>query len=206
MFCRSTRGGDAGGIRRRPRRYRPPQSLTGTPELEPAPLEPPSPTRRHPRSWWSYQRSRVQPRARCNWRRRKLAVRAGSRRKRILQRLKSTVAPALQWVETAPSSADPVEDVDSGGAGLRHHRRAGISFAHHLVPERAGWALRLPEERPVQWLVRHGRADLLASVNGFLSRPRGPRAPLARAGTAVLRRTRAAFALRGIARVPEARR
>jgi len=63
-----------------------------------------------------YQRTGVRPRETLQLESAKLAVRTGSPQERILQRLKSTVAPQLQWVETAPSSADPVEDVDSGDA------------------------------------------------------------------------------------------
>jgi membrane-bound lytic murein transglycosylase F len=113
-----------------------------------------------------YQRSRVQPRDTLQLEAAKLAVRAGSPQERILQRLKSTVAPALQWVETAPSSADPVEDVDAGGADYAISDAREFSFAHHLYPNvRVGFAL--PQERPVQWLVRHGAPQLLASVNTF---------------------------------------
>ena len=113
-----------------------------------------------------YQRGGVQPRDTLQLEAAKLAVRAGSPQERILQRLKSTVAPTLQWVETAPSSADPVEDVDSGGAVYALTDAREFSFSHHLYPNvRVGFAL--PEARPVQWLVRHGAPDLLASVNKF---------------------------------------
>jgi len=113
-----------------------------------------------------YQRSGVRPRETLQLERAKLAVRAGSAQERILQRLKSTVAPTLQWVETAPSSADPVEDVDSGGVDYAITDAREFSFAHHLYPNvLVGFAL--PEARPVQWLVRPGAPDLLASVNAF---------------------------------------
>jgi membrane-bound lytic murein transglycosylase F len=113
-----------------------------------------------------YQHGRTQPRATLQLEAAKLAVRAGSPQERILQRLKSTVAPALQWVETAPSSADPVEDVDAGGADYAITDAREFSFSHHLYPNvLVGFALA--EERPAQWLVRHGAPDLLASINGF---------------------------------------
>ena len=63
-----------------------------------------------------YQRGGVRPRETLQLESAKVAVRAGTPQERILQHLKSTVAPALQWEETAPSSADPVEDVDAGDA------------------------------------------------------------------------------------------
>jgi len=113
-----------------------------------------------------YQRGHVQPRETLQLESARLAVRAGSPQERILERMKKTVAPTLQWVETAPSSADPVEDVDSGNADYAISDAREFSFAHHLYPNvLVGFAL--PEERPAQRLVRHGGPDLLASVNAF---------------------------------------
>jgi membrane-bound lytic murein transglycosylase F len=113
-----------------------------------------------------YQRSGVKPRETLQLESAKLAVRAGSPQERILQRLKSTVAPSLSWEETAPSVADPVEDVDSGQADYAITDEREFSFAHHLYPNvLVGFAL--PEKRPVQWMVRHGAPGLLASVNDF---------------------------------------
>ena len=113
-----------------------------------------------------YARSGVRPRDTLQLESAHIAVRAGSAQERILQRLKSTVAPALQWVETAPSSADPVEDVDSGEAQYAIIDAREFSFAHHLYPNvLVGFALA--EERPVQWLVRRDAPELLASVDAF---------------------------------------
>ena len=113
-----------------------------------------------------YQRTGVRPRDTLQLESAKLAVRAGSPQERILQRLKSTLAPQLQWVETAPSSADPVEDVDSGDAQYAITDAREFSFAHHLYPNvLVGFAL--VEERPVQWIVRRNAPQLLTSVNSF---------------------------------------
>jgi membrane-bound lytic murein transglycosylase F len=113
-----------------------------------------------------YHRGGVQPRETLQLESAKLAVRAGSPQEWILERLKATVAPTLQWVQTAPSSADPVEDVDSGGAEYAITDAREFSFAHHLYPNvLVGFAL--PERRPLQWIVKRGARDLLASVNGF---------------------------------------
>jgi membrane-bound lytic murein transglycosylase F len=113
-----------------------------------------------------YQRNGVRPRDTLQLESARLAVRAGSAQERILQRLKSTVAPALQWEETAPSAADPVEDVDSGEAQYAIVDAREFSFAHHLYPDvQVGFAL--PEERPVQWMVRRDAPELLSSVNAF---------------------------------------
>ena len=113
-----------------------------------------------------YQSHGVRPRDTLQLETAKLAVRAGSPQERILQHLKSTVAPSLQWEETAPSSADPVEDVDSGEAQYAITDAREFSFAHHLYPNvLVGFAL--PDERPVQWFVRRDAPQLLASVNAF---------------------------------------
>jgi membrane-bound lytic murein transglycosylase F len=113
-----------------------------------------------------YQRSGVRPRDTLQLESAKLAVRAGSPQERILQRLKSTVAPGLQWEETAPSSADPVEDVEGGEAQYAITDAREYSFAHHLYPN-VLVGFELPQRRPVQWIVRKGTPGLLASVNTF---------------------------------------
>jgi len=93
-------------------------------------------------------------------------VRAGSPQERILEKLRRTVAPTLQWVETAPSSADPIEDVDSGNAEYAISDAREFSFARHLYPNvLVGFAL--PDTRPVQWIVRKGAPALLESVDQF---------------------------------------
>ncbi len=113
-----------------------------------------------------YQRSGVRPRDTLQLEAAKLAVRAGSPQERILQRLKSTVAPGLQWEETAPSSADPIEDVEGGEAQYAITDAREYSFAHHLYPN-VLVGFELPQRRPVQWIVRKGTPGLLASVNAF---------------------------------------
>jgi membrane-bound lytic murein transglycosylase F len=113
-----------------------------------------------------YPRNAVRPRDTLQLESAHLAVRAGSPQERILQRLKSTMAPQLQWQETAPSAADPVEDVDSGEAQYAIVDAREFSFARHLYPDvLVGFAL--PTERPAQWLVRRDAPGLLASVNAF---------------------------------------
>jgi peptidoglycan lytic transglycosylase F len=139
-------------------------SLTNTPEWS-ALADAAAPYSRIPQLV-VYPRGHTQPRETLQLEAAKLAVRAGSPQERILQRLKATVAPGLQWVETAPSSADPVEDVDAGEADYAITDAREFSFSHHLYPNvLVGFAL--PEERPVQWLVRRGAPDLLASVDRF---------------------------------------
>ncbi|MBV8973727.1 MAG: membrane-bound lytic murein transglycosylase MltF [Sinobacteraceae bacterium] len=113
-----------------------------------------------------YERNGVRPRETLQLESARLAVRADSAQERILQHLRSTVAPQLNWEQTAPSAADPVEDVDSGQAQYAIVDAREFSFARHLYPNvQVGFAL--PEERPVQWMVRRNAPGLLASVNAF---------------------------------------
>ncbi len=96
----------------------------------------------------------------------RLSVRAGSPQEHLLERLKHTVAPSLAWIETAPRTADPVEDVENGQADYAIVDAREFSFSHHLYPDVApGFALT--DDRPVQWVVRHGASRLYEDVNRF---------------------------------------
>ena len=107
------------------------------------------------------------PRSTLQLEKAKLAVRAGSPQERILEHLRRTVAPTLKWVETAPTNADPLEDVDSGNADYAIIDAREFSFAHHLYPDvHVGFAL--PADRPVQWIVRRGADDLLDGSESLL--------------------------------------
>jgi len=114
----------------------------------------------------AYRRSGVRPRDTLQLESARLAVRAGSPQERILEKMRRTVAPTLQWVQTAPSSADPIEDVDSGGADYAITDAREFSFAHHLYPNvLVGFAL--PDTRPAQWMVPKGATGLLEAVDQF---------------------------------------
>jgi membrane-bound lytic murein transglycosylase F len=113
-----------------------------------------------------YRRDEPQPRDTLQLETAKLAVRAGSPQEELLARMKEILAPHLSWVETAPSDADPLEDVDSGQASYAIVDARTYSYAHHLYPDiKVGFTL--PRERPVQWIVRRGGADLVQAVNRF---------------------------------------
>ncbi len=113
-----------------------------------------------------YRRDGVRPRSTLQLESRKLAVRAGSPQELILEKLKRTVAPTLQWVDTAPNNADPLADVDTGEATYAIIDEREFSFAHHLYPNvLIGFVL--PESRPVQWIVRRGAPDLVEATNRY---------------------------------------
>ncbi|HEY7890266.1 MAG TPA: membrane-bound lytic murein transglycosylase MltF [Steroidobacteraceae bacterium] len=113
-----------------------------------------------------YRRDEPQPRDTLQLESARLAVRAGSPQEQLLARMRQILAPHLTWVETAPSSADPLEDVDSGQARYAIVDARTYSYAHHLYPDiRVGFTL--PEKRPIQWIVRRGQTDVLQAVNSF---------------------------------------
>ncbi|MEJ1961331.1 MAG: membrane-bound lytic murein transglycosylase MltF [Gammaproteobacteria bacterium] len=113
-----------------------------------------------------YRRGETRPRGTIQLESARLAVRAGSPQERVLQKLKSTLAPNIEWVATAPSSADPLEDVESGQANYAIVDAREYSFAKHLYPNVA-IGFTLPATRPAQWMVRGHARDLLRSVNDF---------------------------------------
>jgi membrane-bound lytic murein transglycosylase F len=113
-----------------------------------------------------YRRGEERPRGTLQIESAKLAVRSGSAQEHVLQKLKSTVAPNLEWVATAPVSADPLEDVDTGQANYAIVDSRDYSFARHLYPN-VSVGFTLPSSRPAQWLVRKNSQDLLARVNTF---------------------------------------
>ena len=96
----------------------------------------------------------------------RLSVRADSPQEHLLERLKHTVAPNLTWIETAPRSADPVQDVENGDAEYAVVDAREFSFSRHLYPDVAE-AFSLGTDRPVQWVVRRDAPRLYAQVNRF---------------------------------------
>jgi membrane-bound lytic murein transglycosylase F len=114
-----------------------------------------------------YRRDGVRPRGTLQLESKKLAVRAGSPQERSLEKLKKTVAPTLQWIDTAPNNADPLADVDSGDADYALIDEREYTFAHHLYPN-VLLGFTLPDERPVQWIVRRSAPDLLVATNRYL--------------------------------------
>ncbi len=85
-----------------------------------------------------YKRGENRPKGTIQLESAKLAVRAGSPQERVLQKLKGTVAPTIEWVATAPVSADPMDDVESGPGELRHRRCAGVFVRAAPLSERRG--------------------------------------------------------------------
>jgi membrane-bound lytic murein transglycosylase F len=114
-----------------------------------------------------FRRGETRPRGTLQIENARLAVRAGSPQERMLDQMRRTVAPTLTWVSTAPSSADPLEDVQSGQADYALVDSREYSFARHLYPK-VGVGFALPSERPTQWMVHHEAHDLLEAADLFL--------------------------------------
>jgi membrane-bound lytic murein transglycosylase F len=115
-----------------------------------------------------YRKGKPRPRDTLQIESSRLAVRAGSPQEGILEHLKRTVAPTLNWVVTAPSSADPLDDVTTGQAEYALIDAREFSFARHIYPDiEVGFPL--PATRPTQWIVRRGARDLLRKVNRFFT-------------------------------------
>jgi membrane-bound lytic murein transglycosylase F len=113
-----------------------------------------------------YKRGENRPKGTLQLESARLAVRAASPQERVLQKLKGTVAPTIEWVATAPVSADPLDDVESGQAKYAIVDAREYSFARHLYPNVA-IGFTLPATRPAQWIVRKNAPDLLKLVNEF---------------------------------------
>lgn len=113
-----------------------------------------------------YRRGAPRPRDTIQIESARLSVRAESPQEDLLERLKHTVAPTLSWIETAPRTADPVEDVEDGDAQYALVDAREFSFSHHLYPNVAE-GFSLSDGRPVQWVVRRGAPRLYAQVNRF---------------------------------------
>jgi len=113
-----------------------------------------------------YRHGETRPRETLQIESARLSVRAGSPQENLLERMRHTVAPTLAWIETAPRDADPVEDVENGDAAYAIVDAREFSFSHHLYADVApGFALG--DDRPVQWVVRHGALKLYEEVNEF---------------------------------------
>jgi membrane-bound lytic murein transglycosylase F len=113
-----------------------------------------------------YRQDQVRPRDTLQLENAMVAVRAGSPQERMLEKIKDTFAPGLHWLETAPSDADPLDDVDTGQAKYAIVDARTYSYAHHLYPQiQVGFTL--PERRPVQWIVQRDERGLVAVVNRF---------------------------------------
>jgi len=97
-----------------------------------------------------------------------LLVRAGSPQEAMLARLKHTRNPDISWTATSAMAVNPLQDVQNGIADYAVVDAREYAANRRLYPD-VLVAFPLPEERPVQWVVRHTDPDLYASVNEFFT-------------------------------------
>ena len=101
----------------------------------------------------------------------RIAVRAGSPQLALLREIRGNGAPYLAWTELSPEQADPLDWVKTGDADYAIVDANEFGFARHLYPE-AMIAFKLPDPRPVQWVVRRDGLDLRDAVNRFFDEAR----------------------------------
>ena len=99
-------------------------------------------------------------------------VRAGSPQESLLDRLKHTQTPGISWTATSAMAVDPLQDVQNGVADYAVVDAREYAANRRLYPDVLA-AFPLPEERPVQWVVRHTDPDLYTAVNEFFSAATG---------------------------------
>ena len=97
-----------------------------------------------------------------------LLVRADSPQEALLSRLKHTVIPSISWTATSAMAVNPMQDVQKGVADYALVDAREYAANRHLYPD-VLVAYPLPEERPVQWVVRHTDPDLYSEVNEFFT-------------------------------------
>ena len=96
----------------------------------------------------------------------RIAVRTGSPQLTLLREIRGNGAPYLAWTDLSPEQADPLDWVKTGDADYAIVDANEFSFARHLYPE-VMIAFKLPDPRPVQWVVRHDGLDLRDAANRF---------------------------------------
>jgi membrane-bound lytic murein transglycosylase F len=100
-----------------------------------------------------------------------LMVKAGGPQEQMLRRLKLRLFPNLGWTAVAPHAVDPMQDIQNGVGDYAVVDANEYAYARHLYPDVIP-AFALPENRPVQWVVRHTDPDLYAAVNHFVDAAR----------------------------------
>jgi membrane-bound lytic murein transglycosylase F len=98
----------------------------------------------------------------------RLVVRAGSPQLQLLRDLRGNGAPYLAWTELPHEQADPLDWISSNDADFAIVDETGYRYARFLNPETVV-AFRLPDPRPLQWVVRRDGRDLRDAVNAFFA-------------------------------------
>jgi peptidoglycan lytic transglycosylase F len=97
-----------------------------------------------------------------------VVVLAGSPQAAMLRTLRDDGHPDLNWREIPEGGSTPLRLVTDGDADYAVMDAAEFEFAQHLYPE-ASVAFRLPDSRPLRWVMRPGASDLVLQANQFLA-------------------------------------
>jgi membrane-bound lytic murein transglycosylase F len=96
------------------------------------------------------------------------AVLAGSAQLGMLRSMQANGIADLKWTEVPADQVDLLKLVCDGDADYAVMDANEFEFAQHLYPD-SSIALRLPDTRPVQWIVRAGGEDLVQAANRFFA-------------------------------------
>jgi membrane-bound lytic murein transglycosylase F len=113
-------------------------------------------------------RGKARPRDVTSLRGARGAVLAGSPQLAMLRSMQTNGIPDLKWSEVPPDQVDLLKLLRDGDADYAVMDATEFEFAQHLYPD-SSIALRLPDTRPVQWIVRAGGGDLVQAANRFFA-------------------------------------
>jgi membrane-bound lytic murein transglycosylase F len=98
----------------------------------------------------------------------RLVVLADSPQLIALRSIRDHAVPDLKWTQVRSDQADLLKLVTDGNADYTIMDADEFEFAQHLYPD-ASVAFKLPDTRPLQWIVRRGASDLTREVNRFFA-------------------------------------
>ena len=113
-------------------------------------------------------RGKTRPRDVTSLRGAHIVVLANSPQVGMLRSIKSNGVPQLSWTEVPQDTVDLLKLVTDGDADYAVMDANEFVFAQHLYPD-ASIAFRLPDTRPVQWVMRSGATDLAQAANRFFA-------------------------------------
>jgi membrane-bound lytic murein transglycosylase F len=98
----------------------------------------------------------------------RVVVRAGSPQLQLLKDLRGGGAPYLAWTELPREQADPLDWVSSNDADFAIVDETEFQYSRYMNPD-AVTAFRLPDARPLEWLMRRDSRGLRKAVNAFFA-------------------------------------
>lgn len=112
------------------------------------------------------QRGKPRPRNLAALEGRRIVIAEDAPQLRVLDDLRATGAPWLQWEIVPRERGEPLALVAAGKAACAVVDASDFLYARHLFPD-AVLAFTLPAPREARWMVGRRSRDLLARVNAF---------------------------------------